>query len=298
MNQLTTYRWSFEEDLVRYAESGYDGVGVWLRKLSDFGVERGVDLVADTGLSVAGMSWVGGFTGADAASPRENLAVARDALRVAAQLKAACLKVHSGGPNGHIRGHAMRLFRQALDQLLPFAEEFGVPLAIEPMHQACAAEWTLLTDLASALALVREYDSPGLKLAMDTYHFPIGPEGWPLLRELAPHLAVVHLGDIDRPHGVDQWRRPLGQGAAPLGGIVRTLCEAGYTGMLDVKLIGPEFTASDYETLLVESRAAVADLTTDAMIGPLRDEPGCATRPDNQPPAVDSPERDQLLLRP
>src|SRR5690349_19331128 len=33
MNELTTYRWSFEEDLRHYAAAGYEGIGVWREKI-------------------------------------------------------------------------------------------------------------------------------------------------------------------------------------------------------------------------------------------------------------------------
>lgn len=256
MNQLTTYRWSFEEDLHHCRNAGYDGIGVWVRKLRDFGEERAVELIAESGLAVSNVSWEGGFTGADATTARENLAAARDTLALCGALGAGCLTIYSGGRNGHTSRHADRLLRGALDRLLPFAEEAGVPLAIEPMHPACADDWTILTSLPAALELVRAYDTPALRLALDTYHFPLNQTAWPILRDLAEYLTVVHLGDVAAPHGVDQSRAELGEGGAPLAGIVQTLAEAGYAGFYDVKLLGPGFDDADYDRLLRQSRAA------------------------------------------
>ncbi|QDV73469.1 sugar phosphate isomerase/epimerase family protein [Botrimarina mediterranea] len=256
MNQLTTYRWSFEEDLHHCRHAGYDGIAVWVRKLRDFGEERAAELISDSGLAVSNVSWEGGFTGADAVTSRENLAAARDTLALCGALGAGCLTIYSGGRNGHTSRHANRLLRAALDRLLPFAEEAGVPLAIEPMHPACADDWTIVTSLPDALELVREYDTPALRLALDTYHFPLAEEAWPILRELAGYLAVVHLGDVQTPHSVDHSRAALGEGAAPLAGIVQTLAEAGYAGFFDVKLLGPAFDEADYDRLLRQSREA------------------------------------------
>ena len=42
INELTTYRWSFEEDVTRYKAAGIAGIGVWRQKLADFGEEKGV----------------------------------------------------------------------------------------------------------------------------------------------------------------------------------------------------------------------------------------------------------------
>ena len=90
------------------------------------------------------------------------------------RLQAGCLVIYPGGRNNHTYRHAGRVFRSALNELLPLAETVDVPLAIEPMHAACATDWTFLTDITSVVALVEEYRSPCLKMAYDTYHFPFG----------------------------------------------------------------------------------------------------------------------------
>ena len=269
MNELTTFRWSFEEDLLHYCEAGYDGIGVWLRKLRDFGEERAVELVAESGLRVSSVAWEGGFTGADARTSTENLAAARDTLALCGELRAGCLVVHSGSRNGHTRRHADRLLRTALDELLPHAEASGTPLALEPMHPACAEGWTFLTSVESALRLAREYDTPALRIAFDTYHFPLAERDWPLLAELAPYIAIAHVGDISAPHDVDQARLPLGEGDAPLAGILGVLNEAGYGGFYDVKLTGPAVESADYHGLLRDSHRRLEALGASALPQPI-----------------------------
>lgn len=264
MNEQTTYRWSFEEDLLHARDAGYRGLGVWLRKLRDFGEERAIELIHESGLGVSSLSWVGGFTGADAASAAENIAAARDTIALAAEMRADCLVMYTGGRNGHTLRHGDRLLRTALDALTPYAEEHGVPLALEPMHPACSREWTFLTDLAETLRLIRQYESPGLKLALDTFHFPLTQADASLARELAPHLAVVHVGDYVEPRGVDQSRTPLGEGGAPLGTTLGLLRDAGYGGYFDVKLLGPEIESTDYHELLRRSRQTLEELMTPA----------------------------------
>ncbi|MEO0530635.1 MAG: sugar phosphate isomerase/epimerase family protein [Planctomycetota bacterium] len=270
INELTTYRWSFEEDLLFAREAGYQGIGVWLRKLRDFGAERAIELVHESGLTVSNVSWEGGFTGRDVATAEENIASARDTLDLCAELGAECLVVYSGARNGHTQRHANRLLRSALDQLLPHADRTGVALAVEPMHAACADGWTFLTGLPETLRLAQEYETPALRLALDTYHFPVGEADWPLLRELAPYLAVLHLGDLATPHGLDHARVPLGKGRAPLTGILQSLIDGGYDGFCDVKLIGPEIECLDYHELLDQSRRVFDELDC---ITPARSNP-------------------------
>ncbi len=260
MNEMTTYRWSLAQDVENYQEAGYNGIGVWRQKLIDENEDQAIELLTHSGLSVTSLSWAGGFTGSDGRALAESIEDAADAIRLGAALMAGCLVVYPGGRNNHIYRHAGRLLRLALDELLPMAEMLDVSLAIEPMHAACAADWTFLTSLESAIDLVEEFDSPFLKIAYDTYHFPLGSRRRQILTHLAPYIGIVFLGDRLQPASVEQERCPLGHGRLPLLEIVATLQEAGYSGAYDVKLMGPDFEACDYWTLLEQSQLAFSEL--------------------------------------
>ena len=260
MNELTTYRWSLGQDLENYREAGYSGIGVWRQKLADENEDSAIERLTASGLNVTNVSWAGGFTGSDGSSLADSIDDAASAIRLAGSVMAGCLVIYSGGRNNHINRHATRLLRMALDELLPIAEMWEVPLAIEPMHPACAMDWTFLTSLESAIDLVEQVDSPFLKIAYDTYHFPLGSRRGYQLAALAPHLGIVFLGDRIQPASADQERCPLGHGRLPLVEIVSTLQDAGYTGAYDVKLMGPDIETCDYWTLLEQSLVAFGDL--------------------------------------
>ncbi len=253
MNEVTTYRWPLEEDVRRYIAAGYEGIGVWRPKLSDYGDEHAVDLIAESGLRVTNLLWAGGFTGSDGRTPEESVQDAVQAIRLAGALGAGCLVVYPGGRNNHIYRQAERLLRGALDELLDYAADVEVALAIEPMHAACAAEWTFLTDLESTIALVESYNSPFLKLVFDTYHFGHDRAVLANLNELVPHIGIVHLGDRVAAHAADQDRRRLGEGRLHLAELIRALVDAGYTGDFDVELIGREIEPSQYGDVLASS---------------------------------------------
>ncbi len=96
VNELTTYRWSFEDDVRHYAANGITAIGVWREKLSDFGEDQGCQLLIEHGLGVSSLMWAGGFTGSDGRTFRESVVDALDATMLAAQLEASCLIVYSG----------------------------------------------------------------------------------------------------------------------------------------------------------------------------------------------------------
>ena len=259
INEMTTFRWSFYEDVTRYKAAGIEAIGVWRQKLADFGEDKGIELLADSGLAVSNLLWAGGFTG-DGHDYRDALDDGREALHLAAALGTSHLVVYSGSQNGHTRNHAMRLFRGALAELLPLAEQLRITLDVEPMHPGCARHWTFLTSLDAALALVAELDSPWLKVAFDTYHLGHDPAIVPRIGEIAERIGIVHLGDGRCPRDDEQYRHRLGEGAIPLACIVRALKEAGYDGYYDVELIGEEIESCDYAALLEGTRRSCQQL--------------------------------------
>lgn len=260
MSEVTTYRWSFEQDVFNYAAAGYDSIGVWRQKVADFGEDAAIDLLAESSLRVSNLLWAGGFTGSDGRTWDEAIDDGYQAIRLAGAMNAGCLIVHPGGRNNHIYSHAERLFRVALDTLLSLAEGAGVTLGIEPMHPACARDWTFLTDVESTIALIESINSPNLKLVFDTYHFGHDKSILANLREIVPHIALVQLGDRKVPHSVDQQRCRLREGIVPLRKTVAALREAGYNGDFDIELAGAGFEASGYHRLLRDCRLSVEAL--------------------------------------
>jgi sugar phosphate isomerase/epimerase len=253
INELTTFRWSLEEDIEHYAAAGIGAIGVWRQKLADCGEARGAELLSKAGLTVSSLQWAGGFTGSCGPSHDENVADARHAIRLAGQLKANCLIIHSGARGVHTHNHARRLFRQALDKLLPVAEDWEVKLAVEPMRGDCGSDWTFLNCLDETIDLVASYDSPSLRIALDTYYWGHEPALIERLPALAPRLALVQLGDARQPPTGEVNRCQLGQGILPLRQIVARLSGAGYQGLYEVELMGEEIESCDYRELLAQS---------------------------------------------
>jgi sugar phosphate isomerase/epimerase len=264
MNEVSTYRWSFDKDVYRYVQAGYEAIGVWRQKLADYGEERGVDLLAESGLHVTNLHWAGGFTGSDGLSLQESIDDAAHAIRLAGATRAGCLVVYPGGRNNHTFRHAERLLRTAIDSMLDLAEAADVTLAIKPMHPACAVDWTFLTDIESTIALLDHYQSPRLRMVLDVYHFGHCNSMLANLAQVVPHTALVQLGDRRSQLGIDHNRCPLGTGKIPLAQIVRHLVEAGYQGDFDIELVGQDMQLCDYEHLLKASKRAF-----DQMLSPV-----------------------------
>ncbi len=256
MNETTTYRWSFEEDVANYLAAGISAMGAWRRKISDHGEAKAIDLLAESGMKVSHLLWAGGFTGSDGRSFRDSLEDATEALKTAAAIKAGSLLVYSGGRAGHTYNHARRLIKDALKELAPQADELGVTLAIEPMHPGCATDWTFLTTLDDVIGLLDDVGSPRVKIVFDTYHLGHDAQIVERIAQITERIAIVQLGDARQLPDGEQNRCRLGEGNIPLGQIVDALSAAGYDGYYDVELLGEEIEASDYHELLEHAKQA------------------------------------------
>jgi len=253
ISQLSTLRWDFHDDAHAYARRGFQGIGIYRPKLEDYGLDRAIDLLAECSLTATSLSWAGGFTGSDGRPVDDAITDAMSAVRDAANLQADTLILLVGGRNNHIRNHARRTVCDAIKQVAVVAEEFAVQLSIEPIHRGCGNEWSFVNDLQSTLEIIETVDNPQLGLALDTYHL-MDEEVVSWLPEIVHHLNIVQLGDARHSPVGEMNRCLLGTGCVPLRKILSTLDEHGYTGALEVELIGEDVETLSYDELLDHTR--------------------------------------------
>jgi sugar phosphate isomerase/epimerase len=257
VSEVSTLRWTFEEDVLRYADLGYSAMGIWRYKLHEYGEAKAIELLQEHQMQVSSLHWAGGFTGSDGRSFREAILDGLDAVELAAELQASCLIVLAGSRGGHTKSHARRLLKDALKELGEAALARNVQLAVEPMHTGCAEDWTFLTELPTTLDIVGEVDNPNLGVAFDAYHLGQSTEIVEWLPNFASKIQLVQLGDAKSSPLGEQNRCLLGEGTIPLNQIIECLEGAGYSGYYELEMIGEDIEHLDYESILERSAATV-----------------------------------------
>ena len=253
VSELSTFRWSLEEDVLRYKEHGYQAIGVWRPKLSDCGESKARELLVDQQMKVSSLNWAGGFTGSDGRSFRESIHDALDAIDAAAQLDADCLVILAGSRAGHTRNHAKRLLSQALNVLAEAAQAVGIQLAVEPMHVGCAHEFTFLTSVPDTLDVIAGIDRSNCGIVFDCYHMAQDDNAMDWLPSIVPFIRLVQFGDSKNAPIGEQNRCLLGDGRVPLGALVKTIESYGYEGFYEVELLGEDVEHYDYNEILSQS---------------------------------------------
>ena len=244
VNEFSTLRWNFQEDVVKYASQGINKIGISRDKVSDFGVEAAVDLLFEMKMAVSSVNWAGGFTGSDGRSFVDSVEDAKEAIQFAGLVDADCLVLHSGGMNGHTDRHAYRIFEHAIDSLLPVAEDYGVRLAIEPMCEVDSHPWSIFSQIKSSLDLVKAYESTNLGLVIDLFHCGFSLPLLPKIQAVADKVFLIQIADRLKqacPH-----RRLPGFGNVDLSYWLESLGTAGANCSVEFETYGVVNQPIDY----------------------------------------------------
>ncbi|TWU64830.1 MULTISPECIES: sugar phosphate isomerase/epimerase family protein [Crateriforma] len=264
INQLSTLRWDMQDDALAYANRGFSGIGIYRPKLEDFGLDRTVELLAESSLSATSLSWAGGFTGSDGRRFDEAVDDAMVAIREAANLRAGTLIVLAGGRNNHIRNHVRRTLLEALRRVSCVAEEFGVTLSLEPIHPGCGYEWSFINDLESCLEIIDAVGSPNLGVTLDTYHVGMDDDIVRWLPDVIPHLRLLQLGDGHHCPLGEMNRCLLGEGNVPIATLLQTLRMHNYRGPIEVEVIGEDVETLQYDCILDHAKGFLDRVLPDA----------------------------------
>ena len=163
------------------ARHGIRAIDPWRDQVAAVGLDRAVRAVRDAGLELSGYCRGGMFT-SDAARRTEVRDDNRRAVDEAKALGAPCVVLVVGGlPQFSRPGSAQSKdiaaaraqVEDAIAEMLDYARQAGMPLAIEPLHPAYAADRACVNTTRQALDICDRLDpqrSGLLGVALDVYH--------------------------------------------------------------------------------------------------------------------------------
>lgn len=163
------------------ARKGIRAISPWRDQVQAAGLADVARLVRTHGLALSGYCRGGMFPAADAAGLKSARDDNRRAVDEASELGAACLVLVVGGLPGALQGQAAHKdlalaraqVRDGIADLLDYARQARMPLAIEPLHPMYAADRACVNTLEQALDLCDALDparSGALGVAVDVYH--------------------------------------------------------------------------------------------------------------------------------
>ena len=231
------------------ARHGIRAIDPWRDQVATVGLDRAARAVREAGLELSGYCRGGMFT-SDAARRIDTRDDNRRAVDEGKTLGAPCIVLVVGGlpqysrpgsaPSKDIAG-ARAQVEDAIAEMLEYAKPAKLPLAIEPLHPAYAADRACVNTTRQALDICDRLD-PGrtgaLGVALDVYHIWWDPEVLTQIsragkdRLLAFHVCdwLVPTKDILNDRGM------MGDGVIDIRSLRRAVEAEGFAGYSEIEI--------------------------------------------------------------
>ncbi|WP_017569037.1 sugar phosphate isomerase/epimerase family protein [Nocardiopsis halotolerans] len=253
LNQATVKYWSLTQAVDGCLRAGVPAIGVWREPVAEMGLARAASLLRRSGLRVSSHCRAGFLTRPDRAAALEDN---RRAIDEAAELGAPCLVMVLGGmPDGDrdlvgIRERAA----DALAELVPYALQRGIRLALEPLHPMFCADRAVLSTLGQALDLAERFDAAAVGVVVDAYHVWWDPQVWEQIARAGAggRIASFQACDWELPIPADALlgRGMVGDGHADVRALRRAVDAAGYDGDIEVEIFNERVWAADGDDVI------------------------------------------------
>ena len=260
LNQYTTKGWSLLEAVEGCAKAGIPWIGLWRDKVQETGLQESARIVRESGLKVSSLCRGGMFPAATEAERRARLDDNRRAVDEAAALGTDVLVLVCGGIPDRDIDAARRVVEEAIERLVPYAEDAGVKLGIEPLHPAFAADRSVVVTLGQANGIAERLDTPQVGVVIDVYHVWWDPKLYSEIERAADFTLGFHVNDWLRGGGDPLVSRGMmGDGLIELRRIREAVDAPGYEGPIEVEILN--------ETLWAMPGDKVLTLTKERYLG-------------------------------
>ena len=262
LNTMTTKGWTLREAVEATAAAGLPAIGVWRDRVAEAGVDEAAKIVRDHGLRVSTLCRGGFLTGLD--DPGAILDDNRRAIDEAAALGTHELVMVVGGLVGRDLVGARARVAERLADLVPYAVERDVRLALEPLHPVFCAERAVISTLGQALDLATPFPAHAVGVVIDTFHVWWDPG-------LAESVARAGAAGRISSYQICDWLVPMaadplvsrgmmGDGVIDFAAITAVVDQAGYRGDIEVEIFNETVWATDGVAVLETMKERYRDL--------------------------------------
>jgi sugar phosphate isomerase/epimerase len=223
-------------------------ISPWRDQVHAVGLEKIAAQIKALGIELSGYCRGGFYPASDTAGLKAARDDSRRAVDEAKTLNAPCLVMVVGALPGALQGKPshkdIRLsrnqVRDGLADTLEYAEQVGMPLAIEPLHPMQAAERACVNTLEQALDLCDELDpkhSGMLGIALDVYHTWWDPKLYAQIERAEKRTLAFHVCDWLTPtNDLLNDRGMMGDGVIEIAHIRSAVEAQGFAGYSEVEI--------------------------------------------------------------
>ncbi|WP_024520026.1 sugar phosphate isomerase/epimerase family protein [Bradyrhizobium sp. Tv2a-2] len=235
----------------------------WRDQVAAVGLDRAVRAVRDAGLELSGYCRGGMFT-SDAARRTEVRDDNRRCVDEAKALGASCIVLVAGGlpqysrPGSAVSKDIVAARAQvddALAEMLDYARQAKLPLAIEPLHPAYAADRACVNTTKQALDICDRLDperTGALGVALDVYHIWWDPDlAGQIARAGRDRLLAFHVCDWLVPtRDILNDRGMMGDGVIDIRAVRGAVEAQGYAGYSEIEIFSDDWWEKPMDDVL------------------------------------------------
>ena len=259
VNALSSFNWSFDQDLALWQELGVHHAGLLISKIAD---DRETKVAR---LRAAGIRPTTVVCGPFALAAPESWAATRASLIETLDLVAAMGGGTVYSPPGRTTGapwqEVLEVFCEAVAPCVAHAKRCGVRLGIEPSLRTDASFVNTMRDAIDVAART------GVALVADFGNCWMERDLREVLKRAGPHICLVQICDVQigglgkpTPGG----RVHIGEGELPLERLMQSVLDTGYEGYFDLEVLGPAIEAEGYAPALRRGVDRASALLADA----------------------------------
>jgi sugar phosphate isomerase/epimerase len=247
LNEISSFNWSFDQDMALYRELGLRSIGLLYPKLRDNksgGIDASVKAVRESGFQLSCMATDRcNLVGVSPEVLAANHAALRAALDAAAAMSCpACYIVSGPTPPRMPTDDAYAEFIRAVAPVVAYAKQKGVRLGLEH-NSTSTRDNGFVHTLADAAWL---YGQCGLEICLELQNCWMERDLKRIFRDNMQHVCVVQVSDYKVGEPLRYNRRALGDGDIPLEWLLGALLDAGYKGIFDIEMLGPKIEEEGY----------------------------------------------------
>ncbi|CAM3984702.1 sugar phosphate isomerase/epimerase family protein [Lederbergia lenta] len=241
LNQITTDKWNLREAVDGCARADIPSIAIWRHKLTELGLAESKKVVQDAGLSVSSLCRGGMFPAATNLERQERIEDNKRAIEEAAELGTDVLVLVCGPAPDKDIDAARKMVAEGIEQIIPFAQEHGIKLGIEPLHPMYAAERSVIVTLNQANTLVEQFKTDAVGVVVDVFHVWWDPDLYNQISRASGKILGYHVSDWIVPTpDLLMGRGMMGDGVIDLRKIRNAVEKAGYKGPIEVEIFNEE----------------------------------------------------------
>ncbi len=250
IHTITVKPMPFERMVEKFTEAGVSGITVWPDNIESAGTDAAAQILADSPLQVCALARGGFFPAKDAAGRASAIDLNKQRIDMAYTLGAPVVVLVCGAVPGQSLDVSREQIVEGIEAILPYAQQAGIKLAIEPLHPMYADDRSAINTLETANGIAEQLAHPHLGVCVDVYHCWWDPNLEAEIQRAgaANRLFAFHICDWRTPtRNLYTDRGLMGEGCINIPEIRGWMERAGFDGMHEVEIFSDHYWALDQD---------------------------------------------------